>query len=156
MTACRLPGVLAVLLALILGACNAGIPPEASALPTTQLTIAGKSLTVEVAATPKQQARGLMFREHMPADHGMLFLFPKPRTASFWMRNTPLPLSIAYLDADGIILEIHDMRPFDQHPIRSTSSRVSYALEVHQGWFHRHGITPGDHVLSLPAPGTSP
>jgi len=154
-TCCRLPALLAaLLLTFSLAACG-GNPAPPAALPTTQLTLAGKSLSVEIAATPEQQARGLMFRESMPPDHGMLFPFPEPRTASFWMRNTPLPLSIAYLDSRGVILEIHDMKPFDERSIRSTSSQVAYALEVHQGWFRRQGITPGDRVLGLPAPGAA-
>jgi uncharacterized membrane protein (UPF0127 family) len=142
----------ALLFLAFLAACGRPDAAPAENLETVSLTIAGHSLTAEVAATPEQQARGLMFRESMPANHGMLFPFPEPRTASFWMRNTPLPLSIAYLDTRGVILEIHDMKPFDERTIRSASDRVSYALEVHQGWFRRHGITPGDRVLGLPAP----
>jgi uncharacterized membrane protein (UPF0127 family) len=138
-------------LAFLVGCDRPGAAP-AEKLETVRLTIAGHSLTAEIAATPEQQARGLMFRKSMPADHGMLFPFPEPRTASFWMRNTSLPLSIAYLDSGGVILEIHDMKPFDERTIRSASDRVSYALEVHQGWFRRHGITPGDRVLGLPPP----
>lgn len=140
----------AVLLLSFLAACGHPGAAPAESLETVGLIIAGHSLTAEVAATPEQQARGLMFRESMPANHGMLFPFPEPRTASFWMRNTPLPLSIAYLDTRGVILEIHDMKPFDERSIRSASGRVAYALEVHQGWFRRHGITPGDRVLGLP------
>lgn len=144
--------VLSALSLALLTACSSQpVPPPPSAgLATTTLTIAGKSLTVEIARTEAQQARGLMFRHSMPADHGMLFPFPEPDQASFWMKNTPLPLSIAYIDTDGTILEIHDMHPYDETSIVSQSDRVAYALEVHQGWFRRHGIVPGDTVLGLP------
>lgn len=105
---------------------------------------------MEIARSPEEQARGLMFRHSMPEDHGMLFPFPEPRQASFWMKNTPLPLSIAYISPDGIILEIYDLHPYHLEPVVSQSPTVAYALEVHRGWFRRHDIAPGDRVIGLP------
>jgi len=89
-----------------------------------------------------------MFRTDLGADEGMLFCFPAAEIRSFWMRNTPLPLSVAYLDEAGRIVQIEDMEPFDE---RSHPSRVPapFALEVHQGWFRRKRIRVGDRVEGL-------
>lgn len=143
---------LGAVLGLILAACGQAAETK-EPLRRIPLTIAGTALSVEVAATPTQQSRGLMFREHLPDHEGMLFPFDPPRRASFWMRNTRIPLSIAYLDREGTILEIYDMTPFDETSIPSRSEQVAYALEVNRGWFRRHGIAPGDRVLGLPAAG---
>lgn len=141
-----LPWLACVLLAL--AACETQ-PADRQGLPVIPLSIAGQTLDTEVAASPDQQQRGLMFRESMPENHAMLFVFEGPRQASFWMRNTRIPLSIAYLDAAGNILEIHDMQPFDETSIRSRSAAVAFALEVNQGWFRKQGIGPGDRVSGL-------
>lgn len=118
--------------------------------PPVQLHINGIPLQTELAKTPKAMERGLMFRDQLAADSGMLFLFPEPKQASFWMRNTRIPLSIAYLDSKGRILEIRDMFPYDETPVTSYSSNVAYALEVNQGWFLKHNITPGMTVTGIP------
>jgi hypothetical protein len=109
---------------------------------TIPLTVAGYELQVELATTQEQRSQGLMFREDLPANGGMLFVFPYEREVSFWMKNTPLPLSIAFLDAEKHILNIADMQPFDQTSHRS-AGRARYALEVHQGWFAERGIEAG-------------
>ena len=124
-------------------------PADDHGLPVVPLVIAGQTLETEVATSPDQQQRGLMYRESLPENHAMLFVFEGPRQASFWMRNTRIPLSIAYLDASGKILEIHDMQPFDETSIRSRSLAVAFALEVNQGWFRKQGIGPGDRVSGL-------
>lgn len=119
--------------------------------PTIPLTITGHVLRVELALTAEQQGRGLMFRYSMPEDYGMLFVFPNPQPLSFWMRNTPLPLSIAFIDANKMILNIADMEPFDDQTFHSSNGPALYALEVHQGWFAEHGIQIGDTVeFTLP------
>ncbi|MDR1192086.1 MAG: DUF192 domain-containing protein [Verrucomicrobiales bacterium] len=110
---------------------------------TTALTIAHVTINVEIADTPATMQRGLMFRATLPADHGMLFVFEQPRRASFWMRNTSIPLTIAYLDAAGRILELHDLFPYDETPVPSHSANITYALEMNQGWFKKNHITPG-------------
>jgi uncharacterized membrane protein (UPF0127 family) len=112
-------------------------------LKTATLQVAQLSISAEIADTPATMERGLMFRDSLPADSGMLFVFGSPQQASFWMRNTSIPLSIAYLDTEGRILEIHDMFPYDETPVPSYSAKVSYALEMNQGWFKRQKITPG-------------
>jgi uncharacterized membrane protein (UPF0127 family) len=103
-------------------------------------------LNVELALSEEEQSQGLMYRETLSDGQGMLFVFGRDKLASFWMKNTIIPLSIAYINSDGSILEIHDMRPEDLSLIRSSRS-VRYALEVPQGWFGRAGIGPGDRVL---------
>lgn len=141
-----LPWLACVLL--VLAGCESN-PADRQGLPVIPLVIAGQTLETEVATSPDQQQRGLMYRESLPENHAMLFVFEGPRQASFWMRNTRIPLSIAYLDASGKILEVHDMQPFDETSIRSRSPAVAFALEVNQGWFRKQGIGPGDRVSGL-------
>lgn len=141
-----LPWLACVLLAL--AACETK-PADSHSLPVIPLVIAGQALETEVATSPEEQQRGLMYRDSLPENHAMLFVFEGPRQASFWMRHTRIPLSIAYLDASGKILEIHDMQPFDETSIRSRSLAVAFALEVNQGWFRKQGIGPGDRVSGL-------
>ncbi|MDR0450087.1 MAG: DUF192 domain-containing protein [Treponema sp.] len=100
----------------------------------------------ELALSEEEQSQGLMYRESLDDGQGMLFVFDRDKLASFWMKNTFIPLSIAYISSDGSILEIYDMRPEDLSLIRSSRS-VRYALEVPQGWFSRAGIGPGDRLL---------
>jgi uncharacterized protein len=80
----------------------------------------------------------------------MLFVFDHPKSASFWMKNTKIPLSIAYIDSTGKILEIESMKPLDETIVPSASDQVAYALEVNQGWFSRHGIAPGAKIDGIP------
>lgn len=122
-----------------------------AALPRIKLDVAGQVISVEVAATPSSRETGLMNRFSIPPDEGMVFVFPQPQPLSFWMRNTFAPLSIAFIDADGRILNIEDMAPRtdDTHP---SSGAALYALEMRQGWFRRHGIGAGARVTGLPAP----
>jgi uncharacterized protein len=115
-----------------------------------QLKIADSSLFAEVADTPQTSANGLMFRDSLPDDHGMLFVFEKPERASFWMRNTKIPLSIAYIDSAGKILEIESLKPLDETPVASASGEVAFALEVNEGWFKRNRILPGATISGIP------
>jgi uncharacterized protein len=115
-----------------------------------ELKILNASLKAEVADTPQASENGLMFRDSLPEDRGMVFVFEQPKTASFWMRNTKIPLSIAYIDSTGKILEIKSMKPLDETVVPSISDRVAYALEVNQGWFDRHGIAPGVKIDGMP------
>ena len=121
-----------------------------TSLPETQLTIGDKRLKVEVAATYEAMARGLMFRNFLASDAGMLFVFPTEHQASFWMKNTSLPLSIAYIDLQGKILEIHALIPFEEKPVVAKSSKVFYALEVNRDWFNLNNIKPGMQIKGLP------
>jgi len=88
-------------------------------------------------------AMGMMFRTNMLENEAMLFVHPYPVRASFWMRNTLLPLSCAYIDNEGLILEIHDMKPLDESPITAASEAVRYVLETRQGWFERNAVSTG-------------
>ncbi len=120
-------------------------------LPTVVLKASnGKTLTAEVADENDERTAGLMFREKLAPDSGMLFVLPRPQRASFWMRNTLIPLSIAYINASGLILEIHDLKPHDETTVKSTFPSIAYALEMEQGWFNTAGIMPGDRLSGLP------
>src|SRR6185295_18033607 len=88
----------------------------------------------------------MMFRTNLAENAGMLFVFAYPHRASFYMKNTLVPLSGAYIDPDGIILEILDMKPKDETPLPAASDRIQYVLEVNQGWFQRHQIAIGTTV----------
>lgn len=121
-------------------------------LQTKDLTIkksSGETVVVkaELAITEEEQTYGFMNRKNIPDGTGMLFIFKDDRIASFWMKNTPTPLSIAYIDYSGKIKDIFDMTPFSLASIVSTGY-VRYALEVPQGWFSKNGIVVGD-VLDL-------
>lgn len=113
------------------------------------LTINGTVLQVELAKTPEEQRMGLMHRTSMKPLEGMLFVYPKEQLLSFWMKNTHLALSIAYIDGAGVIREIHDMHPFDLTSVPSKYP-VRYALELNQGQFAALNINVGDKVHGLP------
>jgi uncharacterized protein len=112
-------------------------------LPTITLWLGPKEILAEQAVTPEQVRTGLMFRKRMGENDGMLFIFSRPQQVSFWMHNTLLPLSCAYIDPSGNILELHDMKPLDETPIEAASSDVQYVLEMNQGWFERNHIGVG-------------
>ncbi len=101
------------------------------------------SVFAEIAEKPEDRNRGFMKRKNIPQGTGMLFIFEKDQILSFWMKNTPTPLSIAYISKDGKIKDILDMQPFSLADITS-SGYVRYALEVPQGWFKKNGISVGD------------
>ncbi|MGN0740257.1 MAG: DUF192 domain-containing protein [Treponema sp.] len=103
------------------------------------------SVKVEIAKTDAEREYGFMNRKKIPDGTGMIFVFEYDRILSFWMKNTPVALSIAYIDKNGIIRDIFDMTPFSLAEVQSTSS-VRYALEVPKGWFQKNGITTGDKV----------
>ena len=132
-------------------ACGAQGEQAGSELPTAAIHVGNQRLDVEVAATPASRGRGLMFRKELPADRGMLFVFPEERVLEFWMRNTEIPLSIAFADASGRIVRIADMEPRSEE-IVSSGAPARYALEVNRGWFAAHGVSGGDTLGHLPAP----
>ena len=100
-------------------------------------------ITVEIARTEEEKTQGLMYRKELPDGTGMIFIFDRDQQLSFWMKNTVIPLSIAFIASDGRIIEIRDMQPRDLNSVKSSRS-VRYALEAPQGWFDRAGIKPGD------------
>ncbi|MFP3041724.1 DUF192 domain-containing protein [Treponema primitia] len=128
--------------------CAAGGSGAQGRLETLELQILRDDGTLapvlaEIARTDDQRARGLMGRKSLADGKGMLFVFERDRILSFWMKDTLIPLSIAYVAYDGRILEIHDMQPQSLRTIQSGRS-ARYALEVPQGWFARANIKPGD------------
>ena len=140
------PAILA-LFAVTLVLCTA--TPLAADLPVTTLTINGHRLVAEVVTTPEQRAKGLMHRFSLQPDHGMLFVFERPQPLAFWMKNTFIPLSIAFIDAEGRIINIEDMRPQDESSHWSRGLAL-YAVEMKQGWFAAKGIGAGATVVGLP------
>jgi len=100
---------------------------------------------VEIADDLPEQERGLMDRTALGKNRGMLFVFPDEKVRSFWMKNTLIPLSIAYIDSDGRIVDLQDMKPLDDDPPHYVSAEpAQYALEVNQGFFDEHGVKVGD------------
>ena len=123
-----------------------------SGLRTAQCTVGDATVKVELAETEGQRQRGMMYRKKLKSDRGMLFLYPDELIRSFWMKNTFVPLSIAFMDADWKIVHITDMQPrsLDSH---SSIRRCRYVLEVNRGWFDEHGVENGDVLqCDLPAP----
>lgn len=139
---------------LVLAAACLALPAaaqRAGALPTTTIKVAGQALRVEVVANDEDRARGLMFREKLGRDDGMLFVFPELAYHSMWMKNTLIPLSVAFLDRDGVILNILDMEPhsLDSH---MSAGPALYAVETNRGWFAARKVKAGDKVTGLPKP----
>ena len=126
-------------------------PPRNSSAPAPPpklypITMKGITLQVEAARTPEEHTVGLMYRKSLPENQGMLFIFERPQAdIGFWMKNTYVPLSIAYIDPNRHITQIEDMQPLDEntHPAFAVTQ---YVLEVNQGWFERNGIKEGDFV----------
>ena len=133
-------------LALLLLCGTAHATESAARLP---LRIGNHVFRVEVAATPQQREHGLMARSRLPADAGMLFVFENTARYCFWMRDTPLPLSIAFIDDNGRIATLADMKP-NTDTLHCPSTEVRYALEVPQGGFKQRGIAAGARVSGLP------
>jgi uncharacterized membrane protein (UPF0127 family) len=134
---------------------NAGFSACSQQKQTTVLSIerenaAAVEINVEIARTEEERALGLMYRKKLDDGQGMIFIFDRDQQLSFWMKNTVIPLSIAYIDSDGNILEIKDMQPNDLNSVRSSRS-VRYALEVPQGWFGRVNVKAGDRIKIDPA-----
>jgi uncharacterized membrane protein (UPF0127 family) len=132
-------GVTALLLA---AGSAAALAQQAQSLPTTTLTAGIHVIKAQVAQSPEQREVGLMFRNSMPANDGMLFVFEQPGTQCFWMRNTLLPLSIAFIEDDGTIANIADMAPMTEDSHCSVKP-VRLTLEMNQGWFSKRGIKAG-------------
>jgi len=147
--------IAAVPLVLLLAASAFALTPAQPQLPKITLTIGDQKISAEVADDPDEKTIGLMGRKELAEGDGMLFVFSRPQPMGFWMKDTLIPLSIAYLNAGGIIREIHDMQPLEENPVSSVFRDLVYALEVPQGWFAKNGILVGDRVLGLPKPSDS-
>lgn len=142
-------GLLGALLtsAAMLAHAQAPASPQ-SGLPTTELTAGIHVIRAEVASTDATRSTGLMYRKTLPVNGGMLFVFDMTEMQCFWMRNTPLPLSIAFIADDGTIVNIADMAPQSDDTHCSTRP-VRYALEMNQGWFESRGVKPGQRISGL-------
>jgi flagellin-like protein len=117
-------------------------------LQTMRLFVGPEELSVELALKPHEVATGMMFRTNMLENEGMLFAFAQPHRTSFYMKNTIVPLSAAYIDPEGAIVEIHDLHPREERPVEASSDNIQYVLEVPQGWFKRHNISTGAVIRS--------
>ncbi len=136
--------MLAVTVALIAIAVGARADP----LLTFPLRIKSHEIRVEVANTEKSMRTGLMFRDRLAEDSGMIFVYSLPDIQAMWMKNTRIPLSVAFADTNGRILNIEDMEPLSEKAHRSRGA-AAYALEMNRGWFSQHGIGPGDRIEGL-------
>lgn len=112
-------------------------------LATTKLFVGPAEITAEMALTQKEIATGMMFRTNIAENEGMIFNLRQPQRASFWMKNCPKPLSCAYIDPQGTILEIREMEANNTNSIVANSDNVMFVLETAHGWFDRHGIRTG-------------
>jgi uncharacterized membrane protein (UPF0127 family) len=124
-------------------------PAHAAELQVTQLSAGIHVIHAEVANTEETRRTGLMERRHLGTNAGMIFVFEDPDLQCFWMHNTPLPLSIAFIADDGTIVNIDDMKAETDDP-HCSKKPVRYALEMDQGWFTAHGIASGTKIDGLP------
>jgi uncharacterized membrane protein (UPF0127 family) len=111
-------------------------------LPRVKLSAGMHQIDAQVARTPGERATGLMFRREMPQHEGMLFVFEQPTQQCFWMKNTLLPLSAAFVADDGRIVNVEDMKPQTEDP-HCSKEPVRFVLEMNQGWFAKRGLKPG-------------
>jgi uncharacterized protein len=116
---------------------------------STTMTLKGRQFTIEVATTEEQEARGLMYRDSMPASHGMLFVMPRLEPTKFWMQNTRIPLDILFLDQKGKVVDIIAAKPFDETNV-GPSVPVRYVIELNQGTSEKIGLKVGD-TVEIPA-----
>ncbi len=140
-----------ILFLLIQPPCTAQSGPQPT-LPTTELRIGTKKITAEIADEHHERSAGLMFRKSLATDSGMLFVMDVSGPVGFWMKNTEVPLTIAYIDPAGVIKELHDLQPQNEKPVPSRFPNIAYALEMPQGWFSKNNIWPGERLDGLPKP----
>ena len=131
------------------------LPPEVNAvtppyltnaqprLQTIKLYVGAEEVSTELALKPVEIFTGMMWRTNMPEGEAMLFVFADARPRGFYMLNCYVPLSIAYIDPEGVIVEIHDLQPHNESSVPSKASNIQFALEVPLGWFQRHNISAG-------------
>ncbi|HEY5625045.1 MAG TPA: DUF192 domain-containing protein [Dehalococcoidia bacterium] len=148
--ACAIACGLLVVLALAAACGDDSGGPSGPYTETLRFTRAGHDVTlnVEVADEPQERTQGLMNRKSMPEDAGMLFVWPDDTESGFWMRDTVIPLSIAFVTAGGVIIDIQDMEPLSEEFVHAPRP-YRYAVEVNQGWFGDNDVRVGD-VLQLP------
>ncbi len=140
--------VCGTLVALLSIGCGERPLPPGRPHDVVELNVKDKRLIVEVACDEGSRALGLMRRSHLPENHGMVFIYPSRRVMSFWMKNTTIPLSIAFISDEGVIQQVEDMEPNELRTTRSTQM-LRYALEVNQGWFERNQVGVGDRIVDF-------
>ena len=129
---------------------NMGEPTEAQPkLSTVRLWIGPEQMDAEKCATGREVQTGMMFRKTMGDNDGMIFNLVRPQQAAFWMKNCYVPLSVAYINPDGVIEEIHPLQPQDTNSVFSVTNDILFALETPQGWFEKHHIQPGTVILDV-------
>lgn len=126
------------------------LPSFANAEALLDLSVGDARLQAEYAHSPAERERGLMARTELAAEHGMLFRFDDVRRHCLWMKNTPLPLSAAFMNEQGRIVDVIDLEPLST-AIRCSREPARYALEMNQGWFRQHGASVGDQVNGIPS-----
>lgn len=119
------------------------LPHAQPRLQTIKLFLGSEELSTELAMKPVEIFTGMMWRTNMPEGEAMLFIFPSAEPRAFYMRNTLVPLSVAYINPEGVIEEIHDLHPRNETSVPSKSERIQFVLEVPQGWFKRHNVPTG-------------
>ena len=137
-----------LVLAFVTLAAPASAREPVTSLPNVTLKAGGQAIRAEVAATDDARQKGLMFREKMAKNAGMLFVFPDVAYHAMWMRNTPLPLAVAFMDESGKIVSIHEMQPLTE-TTHQAGGPARYALEMNGGWFSRNHVNTGDTVKGL-------
>lgn len=118
---------------------------HAQSMPVMELTAGFHRIEAEVASTPQTRAQGLMYRREMAPQHGMLFVFTQDAAHCMWMKNTLIPLSVAFLDASGRIINVEDMQPQSEEN-HCAKQPARYALEMNPGWFSQRGLKRGDSI----------
>lgn len=135
-----------LLLAILLASLATGCGKPAAK--TIELTLGDRRIQVEIAATPEMRSHGLMGRQSLPTDSGMLFVFPERSRQCMWMKDTVIPLSVAFLDEQGRILDIAEMAP-ESRQLHCSSGPARYALEMNAGWFGKNGGGAGQRITGL-------
>ncbi len=133
--------------------CSSGCTPEQDSFEERvgpdnffPIELGSKTLHLQLALNDAERTLGLMFRDEIAENHGMLFLFEKPALRNFWMRNTKIPIDLGYFDATGKLLELHKLYPYDETPVASRSKQVLIAIETNRGWFKANDIRPGAQI----------
>lgn len=125
--------------------CAQTTPSAQVDLPRTQLSAGMHLISAQVAATPRQREIGLMYRSAMPANEGMIFVFENPSALCFWMKNTLIPLTAAFIAEDGTIINLEDMKPMTTNS-HCAKKPARFVLEMNQGWFAKRGVREGQKI----------
>jgi uncharacterized membrane protein (UPF0127 family) len=159
----RFAAILFPALAVLLAACGPATPPATGAegrsaarssswlddgkpqtgLPRMKLYLGSRELDAELAVTQASIQKGMMWRTNVAETEGMLFVFARPHQSGFWMKNVPIDIDVAYINPEGVILEVHRLQKHNTNPVPSKTDQVQFALETAAGWFERNGLGPG-------------